>query len=173
MSQENLLPLSSLQRRQGRFGFNAVSVAEGLFALGVLALLISVFLPWRYSVLNRPGEPVLVLSGWQTGLLGGQGLCLLAGAVLVLLLALRRWLAPGQRALWEIVAAVLLGAITVVTFKDVLDFYSGSLALVIKHSVLGAGFYGAMLGLDLLLFACFLLVRRRQRQAEPGQQSAR
>ncbi|MBX5457535.1 MAG: hypothetical protein IRZ31_11590 [Thermogemmatispora sp.] len=161
MSQENLFPLSFLQRRQGRFSFNAVSVAEGLFALGVLALLISVFLPWRYSVLNRPGEPVLVLSGWETGLLGGQGLCLLAGAVLVLLLALRRWLTPGQRAIWEIVAAVLLGAITVVTFKDVLDFYSGSLALVIKHSVLGAGFYVAMLGLDLLLFACFLLVRRR------------
>jgi hypothetical protein len=173
VSQENLLPLSSLQRRQGRFSFNAVSVAEGLFALGVLALLISVFLPWRYSVLNRPGAPVLVLSGWQTGLLGGQGLCLLAGAVLVLLVLLRRWLAPDQRVGWEIVAAILLGALTIVTCKDVLAFYSGALALLLKRSVLGAGFYVAMLGLDLLLVACFLLVRRRQRQADPGRRSAR
>lgn len=168
MSQENLLPFSSHRDRQGRFNFNLLSVAEGLFALGTLALLVSVFLPWRSTVLNRPGEPVLVLSGWQTGLPGGQGLCLLAIAALVLLLVLRRWLAPGRRAVWEIVAAVLLGAITVVTFKDVLDFYSGSLAFAIKRSVLGAGFYVAMLGLDLLLVACFLLIRQRQRQGIPA-----
>lgn len=140
MSHENLLPLSSRRDRQGRPSFNLLGVAEGLFALGTLALLISVFLPWRSTVLNRPGEPVLVLSGWQTGLSGGQGLCLLAIVVLVLLLALRRWLAPGWRAIGETVAAVLLGIITVVTFKDVLDFYSGSLALSIKRSVLGPAF---------------------------------
>jgi hypothetical protein len=172
MSQENFIPVSSHRSRQSKFRFNLVSVAEGLLALGTLALLASVFFPWRYTVLNRPGG-LLVLNGWQTGLSGGQGLCLLAIVVLVLLLVLRRWLSPGQRAPWEIVAAVLLGGMTVVTFKDVLDFYSGSLALAITRSVLGAGFYVAMLGLNLLLFACFLLARRQQRQGETGRQPER
>ncbi|WP_376796030.1 hypothetical protein [Thermogemmatispora sp.] len=165
MNRESSFRPSSRQSQHGRGRFNAVSLAEGLFALGTLALLASVFLPWRYTELSRPGGPQLVLSGWQTGLLGGQGLCLLSGLVLVLLAGLRRWLSPGQRAVGEIVAALLLGAVTALTVKAVLSFYSGPLALAIKQSVLGAGFYLAMLGLDLLLFACFLLARRRQ---QPG-----
>ncbi|MBX5450415.1 hypothetical protein [Thermogemmatispora sp.] len=174
MSHKNLLPFSSLWRRQSWFRFNRVSLGEGLLVLGVLALLLSVFLPWRYTTLSRPGEPVLVLSGWQTGLLGGQGLCLLAIVVLVPLLALRRWLAPGQHIGWKIAAVVLLGGITLVTAKDALDFYSGSpLSAEIKLSVLGAGFYVAMLGLYLLFLACFLLVRQRQRQESTSQEPER
>jgi hypothetical protein len=156
---------------QSAFRLSPANLGEGLLALGTLALLIAVLLPWRYTQLNRASEAPLVVSGWQTGLAGGQGLCLLAIVVLLLLVVLRRLLTASQRARWEIVAAVVLGLATIVTFRDVLSFYSGPLVLSIKRSWLGAGFYMAMISLNLLIIACFLLLKQGQGTAvrEPGE----
>lgn len=133
----------------------------GLFNLAFLAscllLAASVFLQWRdtKAVSSTGGNLVLQVTGWDTGLLGGQGLLIItAVAAIIFCLAVNRikWIG--------VALAVPLLIMVGLTTKAVLEIYNNRTDLTGQHTALTLGFYVAMAGSDLLIFYLIFLISR-------------
>lgn len=135
-----------------------LSWLDWLFIGGDLCLLVSVFFVWRQTTVAN--QPDILITAWQIGLFGGQGLFAVALLVLLLfgigIVFFGRWQEQFVNVLW---ALVLLACFAFLT-RQVLNFsVAGSPVL---RTTLGLGFYIAIIGCNLLIFYCIFSVRRRK-----------
>lgn len=162
LTEDRYLKLVTPSRHTPGTASNALSrsrLANLLLVLGPLFFLISVFFEWRHTQGLAPqGIINLSATAWETGLLGGQGLFLAAAIFLVAFPLLRRRFQRISSLLLVSPFLILTFLMLILTLKQVLGMYSGSGDLVHLHTYLGIGFYLAMLGGNLLVFAIILLL---------------